>query len=97
MNIAMEQTEVRKAHGSCCSGGNIVRVSPVALPSDVFKLPVCKACQPSLVHCPQEYVNGQLKNHYGDAFIRGNNGAAPFLAAQWTPAAQACYICQENP
>lgn len=22
----------------------------------------------------QEYVNGQLKNHYGDAFIRGNNG-----------------------
>lgn len=27
--------------------------------------------------CPvvsQEYVNGQLKNKYGDAFIRGNNG-----------------------
>lgn len=24
---------------------------------------------------PQEYVNGQLKNKYGDAFIRGNNGA----------------------
>jgi U6 snRNA-associated Sm-like protein LSm6 len=23
----------------------------------------------------QEYVNGQLKNKYGDAFIRGNNGA----------------------
>jgi hypothetical protein len=23
---------------------------------------------------PQEYVNGQLKNKYGDAFIRGNNG-----------------------
>jgi len=22
---------------------------------------------------PQEYVNGQLKNKYGDAFIRGNN------------------------
>mmetsp|Transcript_13468 Transcript_13468/g.40735 ORF Transcript_13468/g.40735 Transcript_13468/m.40735 type:complete len:101 (+) Transcript_13468:336-638(+) len=21
----------------------------------------------------EEYVNGQLKNHYGDAFIRGNN------------------------
>ena len=21
----------------------------------------------------QEYVNGQLKNKYGDAFIRGNN------------------------
>ena len=23
----------------------------------------------------EEYVNGQLKNKYGDAFIRGNNGA----------------------
>ncbi|XP_038611109.1 U6 snRNA-associated Sm-like protein LSm6 isoform X1 [Tachyglossus aculeatus] len=24
----------------------------------------------------EEYVNGQLKNKYGDAFIRGNNGVA---------------------
>ena len=23
----------------------------------------------------EEYVNGQLKAKYGDAFIRGNNGA----------------------
>jgi hypothetical protein len=23
----------------------------------------------------EEYVNGQLKNKFGDAFIRGNNGA----------------------
>lgn len=22
----------------------------------------------------EEYLNGQLKNKYGDAFIRGNNG-----------------------
>jgi len=22
----------------------------------------------------EEYVNGQLRNKYGDAFIRGNNG-----------------------
>ena len=22
----------------------------------------------------EEYANGQLKNKYGDAFIRGNNG-----------------------
>ena len=30
----------------------------------------------------QEYVNGQLKNKYGDAFIRGNNGGrVPFLWA----------------
>ena len=29
----------------------------------------------SIVGCLlQEYVNGQLKNKFGDAFIRGNNG-----------------------
>lgn len=26
----------------------------------------------------EEYVNGQLKNKYGDAFIRGNNGERSF-------------------
>ena len=26
-----------------------------------------------LVRQTEEYVNGQLKNKYGDAFIRGNN------------------------
>ncbi len=25
----------------------------------------------------KQYVNGQLKNSYGDAFIRGNNGKMP--------------------
>ena len=25
----------------------------------------------------EEYVNGQLKQKYGDAFIRGNNGKNP--------------------
>ena len=28
----------------------------------------------------EEYVNGQLKNKYGDAFLRGNNGKnTPFI------------------
>jgi hypothetical protein len=27
----------------------------------------------------EEYVNGQLKNKYGDAFIRGNNGKIIFF------------------
>ena len=27
----------------------------------------------------EEYVNGQLKNKYGDAFIRGNNGRSLLL------------------
>lgn len=26
----------------------------------------------------EEYVNGQLKNKYGDCFIRGNNGESSF-------------------
>ena len=26
----------------------------------------------------EEYVNGQLKAKYGDAFIRGNNGATTY-------------------
>ena len=26
------------------------------------------------IHLIQEYVNGQLKSSFGDAFIRGNNG-----------------------
>lgn len=30
----------------------------------------------------EEYVNGQLKNKYGDAFIRGNNGKANKLVAR---------------
>lgn len=34
---------------------------------------VCTCLKLSLV-VAQEYVNGQLKNKYGDAFIRGNNG-----------------------
>ena len=38
----------------------------------------------------EEYVNGQLKNKYGDAFIRGNNGkhfygdSFVFIAWMWT-------------
>lgn len=28
----------------------------------------------------EEYVNGQLKNKYGDAFIRGNNGTVSLFS-----------------
>lgn len=31
----------------------------------------------------EEYVNGQLKNKYGDAFIRGNNGKYILLCAYY--------------
>lgn len=27
----------------------------------------------------EEYVNGQLKNKYGDAFLRGNNGKDVYI------------------
>lgn len=36
----------------------------------------------------QEYVNGQLKNKYGDAFIRGNNGTAQFTHVAIVPRMQ---------
>lgn len=29
-----------------------------------------------------EYVNGEVRNKYGDVFIRGNNGL-PFLLLAW--------------
>ena len=34
----------------------------------------------------EEYVNGQLKNKYGDAFIRGNNGERyfPYMPSMFT-------------
>ena len=30
----------------------------------------------------EEYVNGQLKNKYGDAFIRGNNGEQAYFSPE---------------
>ena len=62
MNIAMEQTEARV----CGSVGLLGRERD--LRARVFD-PLFL----SLLSPPQEYVNGQLKNKYGDAFIRGNN------------------------
>ena len=26
----------------------------------------------------EEFINGEFKNRYGDAFIRGNNGTPPY-------------------
>ena len=37
----------------------------------------------------EEYVNGQLKNKYGDAFIRGNNGEHLLRQTSW----QECLDC----
>jgi hypothetical protein len=36
----------------------------------------------------EEYVNGQLKNKYGDCFIRGNNGESGLPGVSW-PASSA--------
>ena len=41
----------------------------------------------------EEYVNGQLKNKYGDAFIRGNNGE-PQTKHSYSGYGMACtYMC----
>ena len=59
MNIAMEQVRVYSCEHVCiCAWLIFVRM-----------------CPSRCIHVEQteEYVNGQLKNKYGDAFIRGNN------------------------
>lgn len=33
----------------------------------------------------EEYVNGQLKNSYGDTFIRGNNGKVQSMLIRRSP------------
>lgn len=43
----------------------------------------------------EEYVNGQLKNKYGDAFLRGNNGKIICLAPEakcWSSWTEIHYI-----
>ena len=48
----------------------------------------------------EEYQNGVLKAKYGDAFIRGNNGAAPSLSAFATThlssAHSVVYVCYRS-
>jgi small nuclear ribonucleoprotein (snRNP)-like protein len=69
MNIAMEQTEVLLA-----------RIPPPSAPRRilVYWYRLTPTHSPRVLTA-QEYVNGQLKNKYGDAFIRGNNGGLPPL------------------
>ncbi len=76
MNIAMEQTEVRARRGETRARwvegieGREDRLARRVRASerDGRRLN-------AIARDAQEYVNGQLKNKYGDAFIRGNNGA----------------------
>jgi len=65
MNIAMEQTEVQS------------RIAPYNVRRCLARAGASSACIMSHIRIadPQEYVHGQLKNKYGDCFIRGNNGA----------------------
>jgi U6 snRNA-associated Sm-like protein LSm6 len=60
MNIAMEQTEVYDSY---------THVRICNMQQTIHFLTICNIFFPPL----QEYVDGQLKNKYGDCFIRGNN------------------------
>jgi hypothetical protein len=81
MNIALEQTEVSggarhrvpaAASRCCCCQRNSTPHRTVALRRETpLQQRADRAATALLL---QEYVNGQLKNKYGDAFIRGNNG-----------------------
>lgn len=46
----------------------------------------------------EEYVNGQLKNKYGDAFIRGNNGNILSLHSRATSNGAFClFVYNQDP
>ena len=65
--IHLVYTFTLHSHQQSCSIAKCVPVNPSGI---VFTQQL-----PSLMwFVVQEYVNGQLKNKYGDAFIRGNNG-----------------------
>ena len=66
MNIAMEQTEARPSRAGDAPSATRRAANEACADAPADATPL-----------EQEYSNGQLKNKYGDAFIRGNNGAAP--------------------
>ncbi|RWW00851.1 hypothetical protein GW17_00036159 [Ensete ventricosum] len=56
---------------ACVSGFHLYRIH---LPGFVGILACLDGYMNIAMEQTEEYVNGQLKNKYGDAFIRGNNG-----------------------
>ena len=64
MNIAMEQTEARPSRAGDAPSATRRAANEACADAPADATPL-----------EQEYSNGQLKNKYGDAFIRGNNGA----------------------
>ena len=80
MNIAMEQTEVKEGKERLVFFVCVVRSFDfffLDLDLDLFSSTLTRNTPHSKkkkqTNEKQEYVNGQLKNKYGDAFIRGNN------------------------
>lgn len=76
---------LRKPSG--CSRGRALAPPPPGAAAAVAAQPVLPTCSAGILACldgymniameqTEEYVNGQLKNKYGDCFIRGNNGEA---------------------
>ncbi|MEQ2236684.1 U4/U6-U5 snRNP complex subunit lsm6 [Ilyodon furcidens] len=62
-----------KSNGILMSITNVIRIT-----ADVCQCAGVLACLDGYMNIAieqtEEYVNGQLKNKYGDAFLRGNNG-----------------------
>jgi small nuclear ribonucleoprotein (snRNP)-like protein len=90
MNIAMEQTEARlrrRTHTARAQRRCNPRVHVAFTRASLTHL--------HLHPRAQEYSNGVLKNKYGDAFIRGNNGTThwPRTHAQHTPARVLALLC----
>eukprot|EP00958_Prasinococcus_capsulatus_P029652 scaffold7594_cov417-Prasinococcus_capsulatus_cf.AAC.1 len=66
------------------------RGTPACFNSTLAFAPAMQAPDAPVLPQTEEYVNGQLKTKYGDAFIRGNNGTPvlPRLAPYWPVKAQ---------
>lgn len=71
MNIAMEATEVRQSltNVSDMEGHDLCTYRKGA-----WNFCSRRDGMQTEIQFMQEYVNGQLKSSFGDAFIRGNNG-----------------------
>ena len=76
LNIAMEQTEVREKgeqRETFFIVASVVDFSSTSSKKKKTSTPTSEKPKTNPPPKKQEYVNGQLKNKYGDAFIRGNN------------------------
>uniref|UniRef100_A0A5F8GBB9 LSM6 homolog, U6 small nuclear RNA and mRNA degradation associated n=1 Tax=Monodelphis domestica TaxID=13616 RepID=A0A5F8GBB9_MONDO len=77
---ALGRTGICLGGGARALGGRWRRDRGLGWPKDIRGVLACLDGYMNIaLEQTEEYVNGQLKNKYGDAFIRGNNGNVLFF------------------